>query len=174
MESVKSFFVKLLNLPVPEKKEGSPPDAANARQAASAATRAAEPASTTPWTPMETTRKQRAWTVLIRWGAAAVIVLLCLLGVRQLLRPDTRPVEQNLPVALQFPQAAAQGIASRFAAAYYSWDESAPDARAKALSVDYAGERWKADGSDGTARENRQPPSRMWWASTSALPPKPA
>lgn len=139
VESFKSFFVKLLNLPVPEKKEGSPPDAANAWQAASAATRAAEAPSSTPWTPMETTRKQRAWTMLIRWGAAAVIVLLCLLGIRQLFRPDTRPVEQNLPVALQFPQAAAQGIASRFATAYYSWDETTPDSRAKALSADYAG-----------------------------------
>lgn len=92
------------------------------------------------WAPVETNRSSKVWHKILRGLVVAVLVLVLFSGLRSMFFPAQNAAPaQEIPASVYFPQAAAGGIAERYVSAYYTWDEAAADARAKALSLDLSG-----------------------------------
>lgn len=76
----------------------------------------------------------RKWLVFVRCVVVAALVAVFANGVVALARrPDSRPVIRTATSA--FPTDAARAYATRFVAAYLSWDVFSPDTRATALAA---------------------------------------
>lgn len=157
-----TWLVKLLNLPVAARAhDSSDSSAATPRQPTAAtdnpylqiaqrstpgtvspapSTRwSAEPAAST-WRADAPTRRASAWLLALRGLVAAALILAVLIAVPAVIR-TYRPATATssgravkLPASATFPQAAAGGVASRFAAAYLTWDGASPEKRQRALA----------------------------------------
>ncbi|MGZ0153718.1 conjugal transfer protein (plasmid) [Kribbella sp. WER1] len=75
----------------------------------------------------------------LRYLLLALVVLLCIIGVRSIIWPyglDGPQVVQGATTT--FPTGEATQVAARFTTSYLTWDERARDARAKATALDLA------------------------------------
>lgn len=109
-----------------------------------------------PWQQPVTSRpvNRSGWYVFLRGLVVAVLVFMVFLGVRSLFRPldPPAPVVQEIPAAVQYPSAAASGLAERFTTAYLTWNEANADARGARLQL--AG--WSGDPKIGWNGSGRQ------------------
>lgn len=109
-----------------------------------------------PWQPGSASRRAPLWQVLLRVLVVIVLVLLILTGIRQwFFRPNAATSSTGpaaLPAGTRFPDAAASGLATRFATAYLTWDATRPDARSAAL----AASGWGGDPEAGWDRKGKQ------------------
>lgn len=114
---------------------------------------------TAPWQGAEPVKlRTKFWYVLVRGLLIVVLVAALLTGVRSwiatLSQDDTTTRQQtaNVPAAVTYPSAVAAGAATRFAAAYLSWDSANTDARAAQLKA--AG--WNGDPTLGWNGKGKQ------------------
>lgn len=108
-----------------------------------------------PWQGAEPLRWRTNFAY--RFIRGLIILVLCLAaftGIRQWFRPTqtNQHASTQVPATVQFPAATAGGVAARFAGAYLSWDERAPDDRAEAL----AGAGWTGQQSVGWDGKGKQ------------------
>jgi len=131
-----SIWRQLLNLPEPTRLDADQPSGNVQTMFAPDTEHADElwvrPApSSIPTVPDSTGRKW--WTRILRGVAVAVLILILLVGARTMFFPTKPTPAPPLPAAATFPQAAASAAAERFAEAYFTWDQKAPENRARAI-----------------------------------------
>lgn len=140
----------------------APPTAAAAEVEPSSTRSARWPSGrgdTAPWQGAEPIKlRTKFWYVLVRGLVIVVLVAALLTGIRSwvatLSQDDTSTRHQtaNVPAAVTYPSAVAAGAATRFAAAYLSWDSANTDARAAQLKA--AG--WNGDPTLGWNGKGKQ------------------
>jgi Conjugative transposon protein TcpC len=90
-----------------------------------------------PWTTLEDSGSNRAWR---RTGRTVLIVALLFfawVGFRTAFFSSGDDGAAELPAAITFDTAQAQGVATRFAATALTWNEDAPDSHSEAVGLDY-------------------------------------
>lgn len=165
MSALKTVVWKVLNLPEPRSKEAPAPQAEPPQQQTAPSAGAAHwvaagkrvqaernghsptPVATeskqtrtpaTPWVLQEEKTGTRALVVTGRIVLWVVVGLAVITGVRSWFWPS-QPAPAPAPTVTQgptYPVQDAQLVAARFAYSYLTWDEAAPDQRAKALARD--------------------------------------
>lgn len=141
---MEAFIRKLLNLP-PKKQQEPANVELPASDPWSEAGRAVQQSankqkSHSAWSPVDTQRSDKVWHRLVRGLVVVVLLFILAAGVRTIFFSGNRAAPaQEVSSTVYFPQTAAGGVAERYVANYYTWDQAAADRRAQALSIDRVG-----------------------------------
>lgn len=140
---------RLLNLP--EEKNPTTPEPVE-RASERVGTGHQRGRAATPWQMEAEPAASLWWRRALRVTVYFAVVLLALIGLRELVVGDRVAAPTISSTAQVFPTEEASAVASRFARSYLTWDEDSPEARSAALRLDYAGGDDNA-GWDGTGRQ---------------------
>lgn len=128
---------RILNLPEPVT-----PGAQDATDAAAAAAEPAARSTVAPWQQLSAEADApRRWQKAMRVLLWVVLIVFLWLGVRAAFIPRTTPAPATqLPLTATYPEVAAGGAATRFAAIYASWSQDAAQVRRDAMATVWGGD----------------------------------